>query len=108
MRLRTAIPILTLALTVACDGGDSPLGNERELRESLALGLNATVVWVSLEGGLWAIRMDDGRLLDPHQTLPEDFRVNNLRVNVEARVLDNMVCIHQVGPIVSVTRILRR
>jgi len=108
MRLRTAIALLAVAVGSGCSSPESPLNDSPFSREGLAQGLNATVVWMDLEGGFWALRTDDGRLLDPHETLPADFRVNDLRVRVASTALDNVVCFHMAGIIVSVTSIQRR
>ncbi len=108
MRLRTAIALLAVAVGSGCSSPESPLDDNSLSRVGLAQGLNATVVRMDLEGGFWAVRTDDGRLLDPHETLPADFRVNNLRVHVTATALDNVACFHMAGIIVSITRIQRR
>jgi hypothetical protein len=107
VRLRTVISVLAVVVASGCSSPESPLNDNPFSREGLAQGLNATVVWMDLEGGFWALRTDDGRTLDPHETLPADFRVNNLRVRVSSTALDNVVCFHMVGLIVSVTSIQR-
>jgi hypothetical protein len=63
-----------------------------------------TVQYSDIEGGFYSIRADDGTNYDP-TNLPAEFRKNGLAVEAEARKQENMVGIHQVGPIVQLIRI---
>jgi hypothetical protein len=74
----------------------------------LTAGVDATVVWLDLEGGFWALETTEGRFLDPHSTLPAAYRVDGLRVQVATRTLTDAACFHMVGPIVAVTGIRTR
>jgi hypothetical protein len=60
-----------------------------------------------LEGGFYVIHGEDGLTYDP-TNLPPEFQEDGLRVEAEARRRDDMVGIHQVGPIVQLERIRRR
>jgi hypothetical protein len=62
---------------------------------------------VLLEGGFYAIRGDDGVTYDP-TNLPPAFQKDGLRVEAEARRRDDMMGIHQAGPIVQLVRIRAR
>ena len=66
-----------------------------------------TVRHVELEGGFYAIRGDDGVSYDP-TNLPPEFQKDGLKVEAEARRQDDVMGIHQVGPIVQLVRIRTR
>ncbi len=110
--MRTRIQLLTtslaLLLLTGCDASTLPLPVEEVERLELERGVPGTVRWYGIEGGFWAVQLQDGRVLDPHASLPADFRADGLRVTVEARLLRDVACIHMVGSIVEITRITRR
>ena len=66
-----------------------------------------TVHYSDVEGGVYTIRTDDGVSYDP-TNLPAEFKKEGLAVEAEARKQDAMAGIHQVGPIVRLTRIRTR
>ena len=107
MSLRHTFAALALLAATACSTVEMPHAPDRLSREGMTDGLNATVKWNGIEGGFWAIYTDDGRALDPHETLPAEFRVENLRVHVKSQALDNVACFHMAGIIVRVTDIRR-
>lgn len=64
-----------------------------------------TVTFLEIEGGVWVIRSTD---INYNPTnLPEQFRQNGLRVDVEARRQDDMASISMVGPMIELVRIRR-
>ena len=69
--------------------------------------ITGVVKHVELEGGFYAIRGDDGVTYDP-TNLPPAFQRDGLRVETEARRRDDMMGIHQAGPIVELVRIRAR
>jgi hypothetical protein len=69
--------------------------------------ITGTVAHVELEGGFYAIRGDDGVTYDP-TNLPPEFQKDGLKVEAEARRRDDMMGIHQAGPIVQLVRIRAR
>ena len=69
--------------------------------------ITGTVSHVELEGGFYAIRGDDGVTYDP-TNLPPEFQKDGLEVEAEARRRDDMMGIHQAGPIVQLVRIRAR
>jgi len=71
------------------------------------LTLVGTVHYTDVEGGVYTIRSDDGVSYDP-TNLPAEFKKEGLAVEAEARKQDAMAGIHQVGPIVRLTRIRTR
>ncbi|GAC1647993.1 MAG: hypothetical protein NVS4B3_02890 [Gemmatimonadaceae bacterium] len=68
------------------------------------LALHATVRYVPLEGGFYALRGDDGVTYDP-DNLPPAFAKEGLRVRVRLRLRPDMGGIHMAGPIVDVLEI---
>jgi hypothetical protein len=69
--------------------------------------ITGVVAHVELEGGFYAIRGDDGVTYDP-TNLPPEFQKDGLKVEAEARRRDDMMGIHQAGPIVQLVRIRAR
>jgi hypothetical protein len=69
--------------------------------------ITGVVSHVELEGGFYAIRGDDGLTYDP-TNLPPAFQRDGLRVEAEARRRDDVMGVHQVGPIVQLVRIRAR
>ena len=70
-----------------------------------AIQVTGTVRYFPLEGGFWAVRGDDGVTYDPINGLAPEFRRENLRVTMVAKVRTDMGGIHMVGPIVDVLSI---
>ena len=70
-----------------------------------AIQVTGTVRYFPLEGGFWAVRSDDGVTYDPMNGLAPEFRRENLRVTMIAKVRTDMGGIHMVGPIVEVLSI---
>jgi hypothetical protein len=66
--------------------------------------LTGTVIYVSLEGGFYGIKGDDGRNYDP-VNLPEEFRKDGLRVRFAARELKDQASFHMWGVLVEVITI---
>ena len=73
-----------------------------------AIQVTGTVRYVTLEGGFWAVRGDDGVTYDPMNGLAPEFRRENLRVTLVVKVRTDMGGIHMVGPIVEVLSIQHR
>ena len=71
------------------------------------LRIVGTVHYTEVEGGVYTIRTEDGINYDP-TNLPAEFRKDGLAVEAEARKQETMAGIHQVGPIVTLTRIRNR
>jgi hypothetical protein len=62
---------------------------------------------LTVEGGVYVIRSDDGVTYNP-TNLPPEFRQDGLAVEAEGRRRDDMGGIHQVGPLVELDRIRAR
>jgi hypothetical protein len=70
-----------------------------------ATRVTGTVQFVSLEGGFWAIRGDDGVTYDPKDGLPSAFQRDGMRVTAIIRTRTDLGGIHMVGPIVELLEI---
>ena len=57
--------------------------------------------YIELEGGFWAIISDDGEGYDVFN-LPEDFKVEGLKVRFKVKKDDNLGGIHMWGTIVEI------
>jgi hypothetical protein len=63
-----------------------------------------TVVFLSIEGGFYGIKGDNGKNYDP-VSLPGEFRKDGLRVRYEARELRDRASVHMWGTIVEIVHI---
>ena len=111
---RSGLAVAMLAALSGCggsNGGRDEAGWVTPTPAAEAGGSEVTITGavtrVELEGGFYAIRGEDGVLYDP-TNLPPDFRKDGLKVEAEARRRDDMVGIHQAGPIVQLVRIRAR
>lgn len=68
--------------------------------------INGSIGFVTVEGGFWAIRGDDGVTYDPLGGLPAAFQREGMRVFLEARRRNDLGGIHMAGPIVEIVRIV--
>jgi hypothetical protein len=112
---RSGVALVLLMAVAACakaanGGGDeagwvtpSPAAEEG----GTDVRITGVVTHVELEGGFYAIRSDDGVTYDP-TNLPPEFQKDGLKVEAEARRRDDMMGIHQAGPIVELVRIRAR
>ena len=62
------------------------------------------VKYVGLEGGVYTIRGDDSVTYNP-TNLPAQFQKDGLLIEAEGRRRDDMMGIHQVGPMVQLERV---
>jgi hypothetical protein len=92
LRLATAI---AAAASLAAWGGRP---RARPIRD-----VTATVRYVSIEGGFFALQGDDGVTYDPRR-LDRKFAHDGLRVRARLHVLHDAAGVHMVGPIVDVLR----
>jgi hypothetical protein len=97
--VRLALACVLLLLSLSC--GDSPF-KPTDPNNLVGTG---TVQFLTLEGGFWAIKADDGVTYEPRPTLTPEFQRNGLRVRFEAKILGDAGGIHMVGPIVEVIQI---
>ena len=63
-----------------------------------------TIKQVGVEGGFFGIAGDDGQSYDP-QNLPDDFKVDNLKVRFQLKKSENQASFHMWGIIVDVVKI---
>ena len=66
--------------------------------------LHGTVVYKDMEGGFFAIDGDDGKTYNPIN-LPDSFKINGLKVNITAKLRNDMGSIHMVGDIIEIVKI---
>jgi heat shock protein HslJ len=66
-----------------------------------------TVHHLDVEGGVWVIRTTDGTQYKPVQ-LPEEYQVNGLSIEAEARRRDNVVSIDMAGQAIELLTIRKR
>jgi hypothetical protein len=95
MRSRNVLMLVGLLCSTACS---SISGN------SQAKNVTATVRFISIEGGFYALRGDDSVTYDP-TNLPKAFQVDGLRVQSRLNVRSDLGGTHMVGPIVDIVEI---
>ena len=104
VRVRSAVAVLA-GLYAACS---SPSPAQSRGAQSPApgqvLATDATIRYVGVEGGCWAIDLDSGQRYEP-VNLAVDFRKDGLRVHVELRAAPDMVSTCMLGPLVTVESI---
>jgi hypothetical protein len=66
--------------------------------------ISGTVQFIPLEGGFYVIRSKNGDAFDPIN-LPEAYRRHGLKVNVEARIREDLLGLHLAGPIIEISSI---
>lgn len=104
--LQSAVIIMASAVG-ACgsDTGPSPVRGTVVVSGDVVQG-TGTVSYYTVEGGFYAIRGDDASTYDPIN-LPDEFKVDGLRVQFEGRLLRDRVSFHMAGPIIEVVAITR-
>ena len=102
MRLPGAALIAVSMFCAACSSPTAPQV------PAGAIQVNGTVRYLTLEGGFWAVRGDDGVTYDPMNGLAPQYQRENLRVTLVAKVRSDLGGIHMVGPIVEVLSIQAR
>lgn len=96
---RTLAVVSALFFVTSCTSPTAPMVPGGAIR------VNGTVQYVTLEGGFWAIRGEDGVTYDPINGLDAQFQRNNLPVTLVGKVRNDMGSVHMVGPIVEVISI---
>ena len=111
---RSGVALVLLLAVAACANGAAGRDEAGWVTPSPAaeeggtdVRITGVVSHVELEGGFYAIRGDDGVTYDP-TNLPPEFQKDGLKVEAEARGRDDMMGIHQAGPIVQLVRIRAR
>lgn len=89
-----------LAVVIAPGCATSPSGGGM-------VNVTGTVQHITLEGGFWAIRGDDGKTYDPVGGLPAEFQKEGLRVRLDAKARPDVASFHMVGPMVDIVKIQR-
>lgn len=98
--LSSNVLVMTIAVMFVLIGA-SALSTKSANNDGLIHG-NGTVKYLSFECGFYGIAGDDGRNYDPHPPdMPEEFKVDGLRVHFTAKQQGDYVCIHGWGYIVT-------
>jgi len=71
------------------------------------LEISGVVRYYELEGGFYGIRTEEGETYNPIN-LPAEFRQDGLPVWVKVRLRNDMMGIHQAGPLVEIIEIRKR
>ncbi|MGK7313244.1 MAG: hypothetical protein ACN0LA_13500 [Candidatus Longimicrobiales bacterium M2_2A_002] len=98
-----ALLLLPFAACTTEYGPDDSAGGTEESSAEAVEG-TGTVVWRTVEGGLYVIEADNGTTYEP-LTLPSEFRVDSLRVSFEGEIRTDVASIHMVGPLLEITAI---
>ena len=98
--MRLHVAAVLLFMTFSCGSPTAP-GDTSTIR------VTGTVLFVSIEGGFWAVRGDDNVTYDPINGVPQAFQIEGLRVRLEAKRRQDAASIHMAGPIVEIVTIAR-
>jgi len=88
------IKLLICLVILTCFVGCSSMNGE-DIRDGI-ISRTGTIMFINLEGGFFGIIGDDGINYNPIN-LSEDFRVDDLRVQFEAEILDDVASIRMWG-----------
>jgi len=106
--LFTAVALFLIASLLFVMGCKNQLTNESAREPENAsithegqIDISGTVVYKELEGGFFAIEGDGGKIYDPIN-LPDAFKKDGLKVNVNARLRNDMGSIRMVGDIIEI------
>jgi hypothetical protein len=103
--LRAIAGVLVAGLLPACSSSaQSPTGQTPPLAAGQVLTTDATIRFINLEGGCWAIETAPGERYEP-VNLAAGFRTDGLQVHVVLRDAPDMAGICMIGPFVSIDRI---
>lgn len=69
--------------------------------------IEGVIRYHELEGGFYAIQSKDGETYNPIN-LPDEFRQDGLPVRARLRLRNDMMGVHQVGPLVEIVEIRKR
>jgi hypothetical protein len=93
--------VVVLAMTVSCASSITPTQDV----PPGAIRVVGTVSHYSFEGGFWAVRGDDGVTYDPMNGVPPEFQREGLRVELIAKIRNDLGGFHMAGPIVEIISI---
>ena len=119
MKTNFSIAAATLALlTAACSTDESQLGSniaddpnqpaEASTAPAGPAWFFGTVHKVADNGGVWVIRTVSGKQYQPTTPLPEEFQVEGLAVEVEARKHDQVMTKDTLGQAIDIVEIRKR
>jgi hypothetical protein len=106
-QLRRSAPALIVACLVACTSSDPFLADPAPpLAPGQVLATDATIRFVDIEGGCWAIQNAAGQLYEPIN-LSRGFRTDGLSVRVVLRGAPDATSICMIGPLVTIDSVSR-
>ena len=79
--------------------------SDNELEDEMEI--EGVIRYHELEGGFYAIQSKDGETYNPIN-LPEEFRQDGLPVRVRLRLRNDMMGVHQAGPLAEIVEIRKR
>lgn len=85
-----------------CSDLTAPAPGCAALRIEGGICVNGTVHYYTIEGGFWAVAGDDHTTYDPLGGLPAAFQREGLRVQLQARIRNDLISFHMVGPIIQI------
>lgn len=112
-RTVTVLPLFLLLTGAGLSGcgpneaRPDPTPQNDVVREGDLVRGTGTVRWFEVEGGFYAIEGDDHTTYDP-LSLPKEFQKDQLRVYFEARIREDLMGTHMVGPLVELLTIRER
>ncbi|HEX9828845.1 MAG TPA: hypothetical protein VGB10_01425 [Bacteroidota bacterium] len=103
-RIIFSVMVLCAVMLAGC------LTDAQEPTSGEVVEINGTVVYMTIEGGFWAITAisDEQNITYEPLNLPEEFRKEGLSVFVEATVRKDMASFRMVGPIIEIRSIRER
>ncbi len=106
MKILLNIVIIFSFLLIGCSKNDTSTNSSIEpfidnSVDKVDLTIQGTVTQFTFEGGGYAIQSDSNKTYDPIN-LPERFQINGLKVIVEAKLRDDLVSYHMIGPIIEI------
>lgn len=88
--------LLSLAGAVLLMQAEPPGGGKGNVEDENVISGTGTVVYIRLEGGFYGIMGDDGKRYYP-LNLPEEYRVEGLRVRFEGVIRSDVATFHMWG-----------
>ena len=102
--------IIFLTMTLCAIMFSGCLTDAQETTSGKVVEINGTVIYMTIEGGFWAITAIANEQSTTYEplNLPEEFRKEGLSVFVEATVRKDMASFRMVGPIIEIRSIRER
>ncbi len=96
--------LMVLLLLTGCLHARQTAETQPQAVQQNVLEFNATVVYVTVEGGFYGLTDAEGKAYDPIN-LPPEFRKDGMKVRVSARPRTDMAGFHMWGTIIEILSI---